>query len=108
MDILGSAVGIILAIVVAVIIYFLLKKVVALIINAIVGIILLFLLNLFHVMAWFGASDLPDRLDHGPGLGNRGSGRCDHCGNPPPCGGRALDLYFTRKLTYIIFQDIAG
>ena len=59
MDILGSAVGIILAIVVAVIIYFLLKKIVALIINAIVGIILLFLLNLFHVMAWFGAPDLP-------------------------------------------------
>lgn len=59
MDILGSAVGIILAIVVAVIIYFLLKKAVALIINAIVGIILLFLLNLFHVMGLFGASDLP-------------------------------------------------
>jgi hypothetical protein len=59
MDIVGSAVGIILAIVVAVIIYFLLKKVVALIINAIVGIILLFLLNLFHVMGLFGAYDLP-------------------------------------------------
>jgi len=59
MDILGSAAGIILAIVVAVIIYFVLRKFVALIINAIVGIILLFLLNVFHVMGLFGASDLP-------------------------------------------------
>jgi len=45
--------------VVAIIIYFLLKKFVALVINAIVGIILLFLLNLFHVMGLFGAPDLP-------------------------------------------------
>ena len=59
MDILGSVAGIILAIVVAIIIYFLLKKVVALVINAVVGIILLFLLNLFHVMGLFGAPDLP-------------------------------------------------
>jgi inhibitor of the pro-sigma K processing machinery len=59
MDILGSVVGIILAIVVAVIIYYLLKQVVALVINAVLGIIVLFLLNLFHVMGLFGASDLP-------------------------------------------------
>jgi hypothetical protein len=59
MDILGSIVGIILAIVAVIIIYFLLKKVVVLVINAIVGVIVLFLLNLFHVMSLFGAPDLP-------------------------------------------------
>jgi hypothetical protein len=44
---------------VAIIIYSLLKTFVALIINAIVGIIILFLLNLFHVMGLSGAPDLP-------------------------------------------------
>ena len=49
-------------------------------------------------MSWHGLepADLPIELDHGPGLGNRGFGGCDHCGNPPPCGGCALDPYFTR------------
>jgi hypothetical protein len=59
MDIFGSVVGIILAIVVAIIIYFLFKKFVALVVNAIVGVIILFLLNLFHIMRLFGATDLP-------------------------------------------------
>jgi hypothetical protein len=59
MDLFGSVVGIILAIVVAVIIYYLLKQFVALVINAVVGIIVLFLLNVFHVMGIFGAPDLP-------------------------------------------------
>ncbi len=59
MDIVGSIGVIILAIIVAVVIYYLLKKFVALVINAIVGIIVLFLLNVFHVMAWFGAPDIP-------------------------------------------------
>jgi len=59
MDILGSIVGIILAIVAVIIIYFLLKKVVVLVINAIVGVIILFLLNVFHIMSLFGAPDIP-------------------------------------------------
>jgi len=59
MDILGSLVGIILALVVAIILWYLLKKFVALVINAVVGIILLFLINLFHGMSLFGAPDLP-------------------------------------------------
>jgi inhibitor of the pro-sigma K processing machinery len=59
MDVLGSLVGIILAIIVIVIIFLLLKNVVALVINAIVGVIALFLLNLFHIMSLFGATDLP-------------------------------------------------
>jgi hypothetical protein len=59
MDILGSVVGIILAIIVAVIIYRLMKNVVALVINAIIGVVVLFLLNLFHVMSLFGSSDIP-------------------------------------------------
>jgi len=59
MDILGSVVGIILAIVVVVILYYFLKNVTALVVNAIVGIILLFLINLFHIMGLFGATDVP-------------------------------------------------
>jgi hypothetical protein len=59
MDILGSVVGIILAIVVAIIIYYFLKKVIVLVVNAIAGVTILFLLNLFQFMKLFGASDLP-------------------------------------------------
>jgi hypothetical protein len=59
MDILASAFVIILAIAVAAIIYYLLKNVLVLVVNAVVGVIVLFLLNLFHVMSLAGASDLP-------------------------------------------------
>ena len=59
MDILASLVVISLAIVVAIIIYYLLEDVFTLVVNAIVGVIVLFLLNLFHVMSLVGASDLP-------------------------------------------------
>lgn len=59
MDILGSVVVIILAIVVAIILYYILEDVITLVVNAIVGVIVLFLLNLFHIMSLFGASDLP-------------------------------------------------
>jgi SigmaK-factor processing regulatory protein BofA len=59
MDIWGSLILLILAIVVAIIIYYLLKTVIALVINAIVGIILLFLINVFNVMELFGAPDIP-------------------------------------------------
>ena len=59
MDLLGSAVSIILAVVVVVVLYYLLKSVTDLVINAVVGIIVLFLLNVFHVMSLFGAPDVP-------------------------------------------------
>jgi hypothetical protein len=59
MDILGSAFVIALAVVVAIIIYYLLEDVLTLVVNAVVGVIVLFLLNLFHVMNLVGASDLP-------------------------------------------------
>ena len=59
MDILVSAFVIILAIAVAVVLYYLLKNVIALLVNAVVGVIVLFVLNLFHVMSLAGASDLP-------------------------------------------------
>jgi hypothetical protein len=58
MDFLG-VVGIILAIAVAIIIFYLLKTVIALVVNAIVGIVVLFLLNLFDIMSLFGAPDIP-------------------------------------------------
>ena len=59
MDILVSAFVIILAIAVAVALYYLLKNGIALLVNAVVGVIVLFVLNLFHVMSLAGASDLP-------------------------------------------------
>jgi len=52
-------VGIGLAIVAAIILYFLFKNFTHLIVNAIVGIVILFLINAFHVMGLFGASDVP-------------------------------------------------
>ena len=59
MDILVSAVVIILASAVAVVLYYLFKNVIALLVNAVVGVIVLFVLNLFHIMSLAGASDLP-------------------------------------------------
>ena len=59
MDITSSPGVIILAIIVAVVIYYFLKTFVALVINAIAGIIVLFLLNVFHIMEFFGAPDIP-------------------------------------------------
>ena len=59
MDILVSAFVIILAIAVAVALYYILENVIALIVNAVVGVIVLFLMNVFHVMNLAGAPDLP-------------------------------------------------
>ena len=51
--------GIILAIIIAIIIYYFFKKAVALVINAIVGIIVLFLINIFGLMSLVGRPDIP-------------------------------------------------
>lgn len=59
MDMLVSAFVLIIAIAVAVALYYILENVFALVINAIVGVIVLFLLNVFHIMSLAGASDLP-------------------------------------------------
>jgi hypothetical protein len=59
MDILGSGFLIIVAVVVAIVLYYLLEDVISLVVNAVVGVIVLFLLNLFHIMGLFGASDIP-------------------------------------------------
>jgi inhibitor of the pro-sigma K processing machinery len=55
-----SAVLITIAVVIAVvaIAYYLVKKLAVLLVNAILGLILLYLLNLFHVMTWLGKPDL--------------------------------------------------
>jgi hypothetical protein len=50
--------AIILVVVIIAIVYFLVKKTMILVVNAILGIILLFLLNFFHVMQWMGKPDL--------------------------------------------------
>jgi hypothetical protein len=55
-----SAILITLMVIVAVvaIAYYLIKKFSVLLINAILGLILLFILNFFHVMNWIGKPDL--------------------------------------------------
>lgn len=56
---LGPIIGILLALLVALILFFVLKKGIALVINAIVGVVILFLINLFNVMSLFGRPDIP-------------------------------------------------
>jgi pro-sigmaK processing inhibitor BofA len=51
--------AILLAVILAIIVYFVLKRAVALLINAIVGVILLFLINFINLMALFGRPDIP-------------------------------------------------
>ncbi|WP_298669820.1 pro-sigmaK processing inhibitor BofA family protein [uncultured Methanofollis sp.] len=56
---LGEIIGIILAVIVAVLLYYFVKSVAALVINAILGIVVLFLIDLFNLMALFGRPDIP-------------------------------------------------
>lgn len=53
-----SVITIILAVAVAATLYYFFKKSMTLVINAIMGLIALYLLNTFHVMAWLGAPDI--------------------------------------------------
>lgn len=55
-----SAVLVTIMIVIAVvaIVYYLVKKLSVLLINAVLGLILLFILNFFHMMNWIGKPDL--------------------------------------------------
>jgi hypothetical protein len=57
-----AIITIVLAVAVAAAIYFLLKKAMTLVINAVVGLIMLYLLNVFQVMSWFGAPDIEINL----------------------------------------------
>ena len=49
---------IILVVAIVAIVYYLVKKFTVLLVNAILGIILLFILNFLHVMQWMGKPDL--------------------------------------------------
>jgi hypothetical protein len=51
-------VAIILVVAIIAVVYYLIKKFSVLLINAILGIIVLFLLNFFHVMRWMDKPDL--------------------------------------------------
>jgi hypothetical protein len=51
-------VAILLVVAIIAIVYYLVKKFTVLVINAILGIIVLFLLNSLHVMQWIGKPDL--------------------------------------------------
>ncbi|KUG20230.1 MAG: pro-sigmaK processing inhibitor BofA family protein [Methanomicrobiaceae archaeon] len=53
---------IVLAVAIAAVIYYLLRKGVVLVINAAVGLLTLFLLNTFEVMSMVGAPDIPITL----------------------------------------------
>lgn len=57
-----AIIAIVLAVAIAAAIYFLLKKAMSLVINAVAGLITLYLLNVFHVMSWFGAPDIEINL----------------------------------------------
>lgn len=54
--------AILLAVAIAAAIYYLMKKSLTLIINAIAGLITLWFLNYFNVLAWFGAPDVQINL----------------------------------------------
>lgn len=56
---LGPIIGILLALLIALLIFFFVRKGIALVINALVGVVILFLINLFNVMALFGRPDIP-------------------------------------------------
>ncbi|MDO9323954.1 MAG: pro-sigmaK processing inhibitor BofA family protein [Methanoregula sp.] len=51
-------IAILLVVAIVAIVYYLAKKFVVLVVNAILGIILLFILNFLHVMQWMGKPDL--------------------------------------------------
>jgi len=51
-------VAILLIVAIIAVVYYLVKKFAVLVINAILGIIVLYFLNIFHVMQWMGKSDL--------------------------------------------------
>jgi hypothetical protein len=51
-------IAILLIVAIVAIVYYLAKKFMVLVVNAILGIILLFLLNFLHVMQWMGKPDL--------------------------------------------------
>ncbi|TAJ43258.1 pro-sigmaK processing inhibitor BofA family protein [Methanofollis fontis] len=55
----GSLLGIVIAILVAVLIYHFLKKAVYLVINAVVGVVILFLINALGIMHLLGKPDVP-------------------------------------------------
>ncbi|WP_214019545.1 pro-sigmaK processing inhibitor BofA family protein [Methanoculleus sp.] len=54
--------AILLAVAIAAALYYLMKKALTLVINAIAGLITLWLLNSFNVLAWFGAPDIQINL----------------------------------------------
>ncbi|MBP2147152.1 cellulose synthase/poly-beta-1,6-N-acetylglucosamine synthase-like glycosyltransferase [Methanofollis sp. W23] len=56
---LGPIIGILLALLVALLLFYFVRKGIALVINAIAGIVILFLINLFNVMSLFGRPDIP-------------------------------------------------
>jgi hypothetical protein len=51
-------IAILLVVAIVAIVYYLVKKLTLLLVNAILGIILLFILNFLHVMQWMGRPDL--------------------------------------------------
>ncbi|NLZ29317.1 MAG: sigmaK-factor processing regulatory BofA [Methanomicrobiales archaeon] len=59
---MAELLAILLAVAIAVAIYYFMKKSLTLVINAVVGLIMLWLLNAFDVMAWFGAPDIQVNL----------------------------------------------
>jgi hypothetical protein len=53
-----ALIAILIVVAIIAVVYYLVKKFSVLLINAILGIIVLFLLNFFHIMQWMGKPDL--------------------------------------------------
>ncbi|QSZ67795.1 sigmaK-factor processing regulatory BofA [Methanofollis aquaemaris] len=56
---LGPIIGILLALLIALLLFYFVRKGIALVINAIIGVVVLYLINLFNVMSLFGQPDIP-------------------------------------------------
>jgi inhibitor of the pro-sigma K processing machinery len=59
---MGEILAILLAVAIAATVYYFMKKAMTLVINAVAGLITLWLLNYFSVLAWFGAPDIQINL----------------------------------------------
>lgn len=59
MDILFYIVAILIGIIILAIVWFVLKNIVKLIINSVLGLLILFIFNFFHIMSVFGKPDIP-------------------------------------------------
>ncbi len=59
MDISGVGLLVVVLVVAVIVGFFVIKNIIKLAINSILGLLLLYFVNYFHVMTWFGKPDIP-------------------------------------------------